>query len=166
MKKYFVLAAVAVFTLTATAQTRTTTTTKEVKTKGDKKGKGGKGNKENKGWKEAKNFHHFMSGTFHPAEDGDFAPLRAKADSMYIAAVAWQVSAIPADYKEKETKEALTTLVSQTKAIAEAVKRNVDNADLLKMITEAHDTFHKIMGECRKEDEHKEGDHKEGKGHN
>lgn len=118
---------------------------------------------QNKSWPEAKRFHHFMSSSFHPAEEGDFKPLRAKADSMYLAAVAWQASPVPADYKEKETKETLIKLVSETKAIAEAVKNNVGDADLLKMISGAHDTFHHIVGECRKEDDHKEGDHKEGK---
>lgn len=118
---------------------------------------------QSKGWPEAKRFHHFMSTSFHPAEEGDYKPLRAKADSMYLAAVAWQASAIPADYKEKETKETLVKLVAETKAIAEAVKNNAADADLLKMISGAHDTFHHIVGECRKEDDHKEGDHKEGK---
>lgn len=175
MKKYFVLAAVAVFALAQTAMaqrggttttTTTTTTTKEVKTKGpkgDKGKKGGKEGKEKKGWAEMKTFHHFMSTTFHPAENGDFAPLRAKADSLYLSAVSWQLSPIPANFKEKETKDALTKLVGETKAIAAAVKANTADAELLKMITEAHETFHKVMGECRKEEEHKEGDdHKVG----
>jgi len=134
MKKYFALVIIAVAALAQTATAQTST---------------------KKGWQEMKNFHHFMSGTFHPAEDNDFAPLRAKADSLYLSAVAWQLSPIPADFKEKETKETLITLVSQTKAIAEAVKNKVDDKELFKMINEAHDTFHKIVGECRKDDDHK-----------
>ncbi len=132
MKKYFALVIIAIVALaqTATAQAPA----KSI------------------GWQEMKNFHHFMSGTFHPAEDNDFAPLRAKADSLYLSAVAWQLSPIPADFKEKETKETLEILVRQTKAIAEAVKNKVDDKELFKMINEAHDTFHKIVGECRKDD--------------
>lgn len=101
-------------------------------------------------WKEASNFHHFMSNTFHPAEDGNYKPLREKADSLYFSAVAWQLSAIPSNYKEKETKETLIKLVAETKGIAEAVKANKPDDELLKLITQAHDTFHKIVGECKK----------------
>lgn len=145
MKKFFALVAVALLSITAVSA-------------------------QNKSWAEAKRFHHFMSTSFHPAEEGNFKPLREKADSLYLAAVAWQASPVPADYKEKETKETLDKLVTETKAIAEAVKNNAADADLLKMITGAHDTFHHIVGECRKDDEgehkgegHKEGNHKEGK---
>ncbi len=106
------------------------------------------------GWPEGKTFHHFMSTTFHPAEEGNFKPLREKADSLVWAAEAWKKSPIPADYKEKETKAALKTLVDQTKELKAMVKKNFSDADLLKMITAAHDTFHKVVGECRKDDKH------------
>lgn len=132
MKKYFALVIIAIVALTQTATAQTPA---------------------KKGWQELKNFHHFMSGTFHPAEDNDFAPLRSKSDSLYLSAVAWQLSPIPDNYKEKETKETLVKLVGQTKAIAEAVKNKVDDKALFKMINEAHDTFHKIVGECRKDDD-------------
>jgi hypothetical protein len=133
MKKYFALVIIALVTLAQTASAQTPA--------------------KSKGWPELKNFHHFMSGTFHPAEDNDFAPLRAKADSLYLSAVAWQLSPIPENYKEKETKETLVKLVGETKAIAAAVKAKTADADLFKMINEAHETFHKIVGECRKEDD-------------
>jgi hypothetical protein len=114
------------------------------------------------GWKELSDFHHFMSNTFHPAENGDYKPLREKADSLYMAAVTWQKSAIPAEYKEKETKETLDKLVNETKAIAEAIKKGIDDKALFTMINNAHDTFHKIVGECKKDSGH--GDH-DGHGH-
>ena len=56
-------------------------------------------------WAELKAFHALMSKTFHPSEEGNFAPLRAKADSLLIAAKTWQASKIPADYKPEETQE-------------------------------------------------------------
>ncbi len=95
-----------------------------------------------------------MSSTFHPAEEGNFAPLKEKCDSLAWAAEAWSKSAIPSDYKEKETKEVLATLVKQTKGIKEAVKKKATDAELKKLIIEAHDSFHKIIGECRKEEKH------------
>jgi hypothetical protein len=194
MKKYFALLAIGTFALaqTATAQTTpktatsttkaggTTTTKTTTKTNtttaptvgadGKEKGrKADKGDKENKGWKEMKAFHKLMSSSFHPAEDKNFKPLRAKADSLYMAALTWQKSVIPANFKPTETKDALDKLVTETKGIADAVKTGIQDSDLFTLINNAHETFHKIVGECRIDDgkekkgDHKEGDHKDHK---
>ncbi len=63
----------------------------------------------------------------------------------------------PADFKEKETKETLEKLVKQTAEINEKVKANATDKELTGLITSAHDTFHKVAGECRKKDEGHEG---------
>lgn len=104
-------------------------------------------------WAEMKTFHSFMSSTFHPAEEGNFAPLKAKADSLLIAAELWQASPIPSDFKPVETKAALEKLVVECKAIKKAVNAGKANEQLFTMITGAHDTFHTIVGECRKTDD-------------
>ncbi len=101
-------------------------------------------------WAEMKTFHSFMSSTFHPAEDGDLGPLKAKADSLLITAELWKASAIPSDFKPKETKAALDKLVTECRSIKKAVTAGKADADLVKLITQAHDTFHMIVGECRK----------------
>lgn len=104
-------------------------------------------------WPEMKTFHSFMASTFHPAEEGNLAPLKANADSLYNAAIAWQASVIPATFKNNETKEALQKLVKQCAEIKESVNNKKEDAVLTKLITEAHDTFHHIVGECRKAEE-------------
>jgi hypothetical protein len=101
-------------------------------------------------WPEMKAFHALMSTSFHPTEEGNFAPLRAKADSLYAAAKAWQASAIPADFKPEETKATLEKLVAKCKIIAGAVKANAEDVKLKDLITGAHEIFHKIVGECKK----------------
>ncbi len=106
------------------------------------------------GWAEQKAFHSFMAATFHPTEDGNFKPLKEKADSLYISAKAWFDAPIPSDYKPEETKAALKKLVMQCGDIAKAVKTGATDEKLKTMITEAHETFHKIAGECKKTDEH------------
>ncbi|MBK8519649.1 MAG: hypothetical protein IPL54_01790 [Chitinophagaceae bacterium] len=104
-------------------------------------------------WPEMKTFHSFMSSTFHPVEEGDFAPLKAKADSLLITANLWQASAIPGDFKPAETKAALANLVNKCKALQKAVAAKQPNDKLKTLITEAHDIFHTITGECRKADD-------------
>ena len=104
-------------------------------------------------WPQMKTFHSFMASTFHPAEDGNLAPLKQKADSLEITAKLWQASAIPANYKPAETKEALQNLVAKTGAINKAVVAKESDDTLKKLIAEAHDIFHHIAGECKKADE-------------
>ncbi len=103
-------------------------------------------------WPEMKKFHSFMAATFHPAEEDNFAPLKAKADSLLITAKVWQLSNTPENYKPEETKEALAKLVKQCAEIKEAVDGKADDSKLKVMIADAHETFHKIAGECRKAD--------------
>lgn len=105
-----------------------------------------------KTWPELKAFHALMSKTFHPSEEGNFAPLKEKADSLLYAAKMWKESEIPADYKPKETKETLEKLLQQCIMIESAVKQKVDDQKLKVLIADAHDIFHKIVGECKKED--------------
>jgi hypothetical protein len=104
-------------------------------------------------WAELKNFHHFMSASFHPAEEGNFEPLKQKADSMLTAAKQWLTAPVPAEYKPSETKKALKQLVKECDGIKRAVASNASDADLLKKITAAHDVFHTIVKECKKEEE-------------
>ena len=108
--------------------------------------------KKSPSWPELKKFHSYMSSTFHPAEEGDLKPVRVKADSMLIAAKVWQASKIPSNYKPVETKETLEKLVAQLATLKEAVDGNADDEKLKTMITDAHDIFHKIVGECKKTD--------------
>ncbi len=104
------------------------------------------------GWPELKAFHALMSGTFHPAEEGNFKPLIEKADSLYIVAKLWQDSKIPDGFKPEETKATLAKLVNQCLNIQGAVKANAAEEKLNVLITDAHDIFHKIVEECRKKD--------------
>jgi hypothetical protein len=101
-------------------------------------------------WAELNSFHSLMSAAFHPVEEGNFAPLKAKADSLLIAAQLWQASAIPSDFKPVETKAALEKLVNKCQAIQKAVAAKQPNDKLKILITEGHDIFHTIVGECRK----------------
>jgi len=101
-------------------------------------------------WKEQNVFHDLMSHTFHPSENGNLKPLKAKADSLVWSAKQWKASAIPSDFKPKETAEQLAKLVKQCAAIQSAGKAKKDDAALTAMIKEAHETFHTVVKECKK----------------
>ncbi len=101
-------------------------------------------------WPEMKAFHELMSSTFHPAEEGNFAPLKEKAPQLYRAAKVWFASEIPSTFKATETKATLEKLMIQCHDIWYQIDKKATDDKLKQMITEAHDTFHKIVGECKK----------------
>ena len=100
-------------------------------------------------WKEMSNFHTLMSTSFHPSEEGNLKPVKAKSDSLLMAAKLWKASKVPAGYKRKETSETLTKLVKQLGELNTAVKAGKNDASLKGMIKEAHEIFHDIVEKCK-----------------
>ncbi|MCP3930107.1 MAG: hypothetical protein GY705_13515 [Bacteroidetes bacterium] len=103
-------------------------------------------------WTEMDAFHEFMSGTFHPAEEGNFGPLMLQAADMAEAAKKWTAGPIPEAYKDKDLKELLDKLATDTDDLAQLVTTKADTAQLKEAIFAAHDLFHEIVGKC--EDDH------------
>lgn len=108
-----------------------------------------------KDWKEKNDFHKVMSTTFHPAEEGNLAPIKSKIDEMQAKAIAFQKSEIPVDVvNKKEVKKNLKELVKGTKALNKKIKANASDEVIKTELTSLHDVFHKIVGLCNAEDEH------------
>jgi hypothetical protein len=99
-------------------------------------------------WKELKTFHGVMSKSFHPSEEGNLQPVKDNAADLVAKAKAWQASAIPADYNQTETKKVLAELVTKCQEIEKAVAAKKSDADLKKLIHEAHEVFHQIVEKC------------------
>ena len=100
-------------------------------------------------WKEMSNFHTLMSTSFHPSEEGNLKPVKAKSDSLLMAAKLWKASKVPAGYKPKETSETLAKLVKQLGELNTAVKAGKNDDALKGMIKEAHEIFHDIVEKCK-----------------
>jgi hypothetical protein len=116
-------------------------------------------NKEFTEWPELKNFHMVMAQTFHPSEEGNYKPIRERSGELYAKAIKLNESKIPADLNKPEVKRALNQLTAGTKELDELVKKNVSDADLKKVLERTHESFHKIVGLCSKDDE-KQEEHK------
>lgn len=100
-------------------------------------------------WKEKNRFHRSIGETFHPMEDGDFKPIRARSEELLKNAIAWQKSDIPTEYKDvKNIKETLILIVSQCKALDAKIKANASDEEIKKDLSDIHDSFHKIVGLC------------------
>ena len=101
-------------------------------------------------WNELKAFHTVMSQTFHPAEEGDFAPIKARSGELLEKALAWQASALPAEYQNVEDIETvLAALVEGSKRLDAKVSAGAKNEELAADLNALHNVFHKIVGLCK-----------------
>lgn len=99
-------------------------------------------------WKEMEEFHTVMSSSFHPADEGNLKPLRENAADLLTKAKAWQKSVVPPGFNAVMTKDVLNRLTKQCTIVKDAVKNKKADADLVKLITEAHEIFHEIKEKC------------------
>lgn len=105
-------------------------------------------------WPALKTFHGVMSETFHPSEEGKLEPIKARSTEMYEKAVAVSKSAVPDELKGKKgIKEAVAELVKGTKELDALIKTKSSDEVIKTKLASLHDTFHKIIETCNKEDE-------------
>ena len=105
-------------------------------------------------WPALQSFHGVMSETFHPSEEGKLEPIKSRSAEMYEKAVAVSKSTIPADLKnQKGIKTAVADLVKGSKELDVLVKAKASDEVIKTKLAILHDTFHKIIETCNKEDE-------------
>ena len=107
-----------------------------------------------KSWKAMDEFHTVMSQTFHPAEDGDLAPIKKRSQEMVDKAVAWQNSTAPEGFDKQKVDESLKKLVKGTKDLQKLVKSKSTDKVLTEKLSGLHDIFHEIMEKCEKDEHH------------
>ena len=102
-------------------------------------------------WPAIKEFHEIMSQTFHPAEEGNFAPIKARSQEMMTKASLLLTSDIPAAFKKVAILASVERLEIQSKELHKLVSSGSTDDVILKSISELHDTFHEIVGLCSEE---------------
>jgi len=115
-------------------------------------------------WPQLSAYHSVMSGTFHPAEEGNLKPIREKSGELVTKAEEWKKSTAPAAYNKPGLKEKLDLLVTESKGVDKLVKDNAKDEELTKALTKLHDRFHEIVGICTGES-HEGHDHGHDHGH-
>lgn len=100
-------------------------------------------------WKAQEEFHSVLAGTFHPMEDGDFGPVRKRADEMARKARTWSRSRPPKGYDAAKIRPLLAKLEREATEVAKLVARQAADEDIKQALTKLHDTYHAIAGECR-----------------
>jgi hypothetical protein len=99
-------------------------------------------------WKELEDFHRVMAETFHPLEEGDLKPIRARAEELAKKASAWAKSTPPKRFAGANVKEKLAKLDADSHALAKLVAANGGDEEIKKALTALHDEFHEIAERC------------------
>ena len=100
-------------------------------------------------WKELSDYHTVMAQTFHPSEEGDLKPIKARSGELATKAKALQKSMVPAAYQKPGVKETLKLLAKESKAVDKMVRKGkASDADLTKALSALHDRFHEVMEKC------------------
>ena len=102
-------------------------------------------------WPAIKEFHEVMSQTFHPAEEGNFAAIKARSEEMMTKAAKLLTSDIPTEFKTKAILASAGKLETQSAALHKLVTSGANDDVIFKSITTLHDTFHEIVGLCSEE---------------
>lgn len=102
-------------------------------------------------WPAIKEFHEIMSHTFHPAEEGDFAPIKNRSQEMVTKASLLLTSDIPKEFKTDAILASVKRLEIQSKELNKLVSSGSTDDVILKSISDLHDTFHDIVGFCSEE---------------
>ena len=99
-------------------------------------------------WAAMKTFHEVMGRVYHPVEQGNLEPLKNFAETLDNKAKELTTKEVPAEFKTKQLMATVKKLQEQTALVNKLVKISAPDADLKKAITDAHDTFHEIVGMC------------------
>lgn len=99
-------------------------------------------------WPALKDFHGVMSQTFHPAEEGNLEPIKARSEELMNKAAALLKSDIPADFRTPAILASAEKLQMKTKALHKMVVAKASDAEITKSLTDAHNVFHEIVGLC------------------
>jgi superoxide dismutase len=98
-------------------------------------------------WSELKDFHMVMAQTFHPMEEGNFAPIKARATEMSAKAKVLAAGKIPSSFDNTEIKKAIADLVVGSEKLEKLVKKGKE-PKIKESLTKLHDVFHKIQELC------------------
>lgn len=99
-------------------------------------------------WKELDDYHTVMAQTFHPSEEGNLQPIKARSGELADKAKTLQKSTIPAAYQKPGVKETLDLLAKESKALDKMVRKKKPDADITKSLAALHDRFHEVMEKC------------------
>ncbi|MCS6807995.1 MAG: hypothetical protein RML40_04875 [Bacteroidota bacterium] len=101
-----------------------------------------------------------MAKTFHPMEEGNFAPIMSRATELAEKARMWADATPPKQFNTPTIKELLNKLKVESQALAELVAAKRSEEDIKQALTALHERFHEIAGACAVDPKTKKHSHK------
>lgn len=102
-------------------------------------------------WPELKEFHSVMSQTFHPSEEGNLKPIKARSGEMKEKAATLAGSAIPSEVNNDKVQTAINKLKEGTQILDQMIADKKSDKEIKEYLSTVHDIFHEIVGLCREE---------------
>jgi hypothetical protein len=96
-------------------------------------------------WPALVEFHETLAATFHPAEEGQFDPVKQRSGELLDKADKVLKSVVPAKYDTPKIKAALKELYDHCDDLYSLVKKRGKDEKLKKLITNVHDSYHKLV---------------------
>lgn len=100
-------------------------------------------------WKQLNDYHELLSKTFHPAEDGNFDPIKNSSEDLVVKAEALDLKTMPQELRTSQLDETIAVLKKQTKTVNDLVQKKAPNAEILRAFQNLHDVFHRIVEICQ-----------------
>ena len=110
-------------------------------------------------WKELKEFHEVMSGTFHPSEENDLRPIKSRATEMKEKSLALTKNDIPKEFNTDKIKASVRKLQDECAVMEKMVNNKSSDKEITKYLAQVHDTFHEIVGLCSGGEGHEKEHH-------
>lgn len=107
------------------------------------------------GWSQLEAFHKVLSKTFHPAEKGDFKPVRERMPELKKAMSNLIGNPFPEQYQTDDMKILVAQLDDQIAILHKMVDAKAEDKEVMIPLGQAHEIFHKISGVCKGTDSHK-----------
>jgi hypothetical protein len=114
----------------------------------------GKDHHAESGWKELDAFHTLMAATWHPAKSNDLKPIRAKADSLSLAAQVWSKSKVPTACNTEPLKAAIADVVAGSAKVEQLVARNAADTEVRAALHDVHERFEVVEKGCKPSKHH------------
>ncbi|RZJ28926.1 MAG: hypothetical protein EOO48_08760 [Flavobacterium sp.] len=99
-------------------------------------------------WPAMKTFHEVMARVYHPVEDGNLGAVKDYAATLDKTAQDLSTKDIPAEFKTKQMMAGIAKLQEQTATLKKLVATHASDEDLKTAVTQAHETFHQLVGMC------------------
>lgn len=96
-------------------------------------------------WTQLNDFQELLVKTFEPAGEGNFGPIKNSSEYLVEKAQALDVTTMPQDLRNPKADEIIAVLKRDTKLVAELVRTNSSNVEIMKAFQKLNETYDRLL---------------------